>query len=181
MLRNSEAVNCSFGPTGLGNHPLGLHTVRARQRLVPVEDCRGCEFPGSFPAWVLRYIEVWQLILPHAVKLLAIHSPLRDPCLPDLSEGHDLNSGVFGGADSTAPPSGCARHRHPAPQQYQCAIPQCHYFLNQFDDLGIDFAYLHAFYHSRMWDTVESFLLVYPGGGQFGSSHFAIFKFGLVQ
>ena len=28
----------------------------------------------------------------------------------DLSEGHDLNSGVFGGADSTAPPSGRARH-----------------------------------------------------------------------
>ena len=75
--------------------------------------------PVSFAAWVLRYIEVWQLTLPHAVKLLAIHGPVRGPCLLDLSEGHDLNSGVFGGADSTAPPSGRARHRYPAPQQYE--------------------------------------------------------------
>ena len=59
---------------------------------------------------MLRYIEVWKLTLPHAVKLLAIHGPVRDPCLSDLSEGHDLNSGVFGGVDSTAPSSDRARH-----------------------------------------------------------------------
>ena len=41
--------------------------------------------------------------------------------------------------------------------------------------------YLHAFYHPQMWDTVESFLIIYPGGGEFGSSHFAIFKYSLVQ
>ena len=30
MLGNLEAANCAFGPTDLGNHPLGLCTVRAR-------------------------------------------------------------------------------------------------------------------------------------------------------
>ena len=56
-----------------------------------------------------------QLTLPHAVELLAIHGPVRDPCLPDLSESHDLNSGVFGGADSTAPSSGRAPPPIPGP------------------------------------------------------------------
>ena len=63
----------------------------------------------------------------------------------------------------------------------QCVIAELHCFLSQFDYLGIGFVYLHAFYHPRMRDTVESFLMVDPGSGQFGSSHFAIFKFGLAQ
>ena len=42
----------------------------------------------------------------------------KGPIPSDLSEGHDLNSGVFDGADFIAPPSGRARHRNPAPQQY---------------------------------------------------------------
>ena len=74
----------------------------------------GVNSPVALPAWVIRYIEVWQLTLLHAVELLAIHGPVRDPCPSDLSERQDLNSGVFGGADSAAPSSGRARHRYPA-------------------------------------------------------------------
>ena len=72
---------------------------------------------------MIRHIEVWQLTLPHAVELLTIHGPVRDPCLPDLSEGHDLNSGSSVVDDSTAPPSGRARHRYQAPQQYMVEAP----------------------------------------------------------
>ena len=75
-------------------------------------------FPGSSTAWVFRYIEIRQLTLSHVVELLAIHGPVSDPCLSDLSEGHDLNSGVFGGADSTAPSSGRARRQYPVPQHW---------------------------------------------------------------
>ena len=116
VLRNGEVVNCSFCPTAL------LTTTRVTHgsspvTAVPLEVRRGCEFPSSFAAWVFRYIEVWQLTLPHTVELLAIHGPVRDPCLPDLSQSHDLDSGVFGGADSTAPSSCRARRRYPASQQ----------------------------------------------------------------
>ena len=92
--------NLRFGYTrsGLGNDSFRLRSVE------------GVNFPVALSVWVIRYIEVWQLTLPHTVKLLAIHGPGRDPCLSDLSKRHDLNSGVFGGADSTAPSSGRARH-----------------------------------------------------------------------
>ena len=68
--------------------------------------------------WVFRYIEVWQLTLFHAVELLAIHGPVRDPCLFGVLREARSRFRVFGGADSTATPSGHARRRHPAPQQY---------------------------------------------------------------
>ena len=114
----SEAVNCSFGPTGLGNLRLGYTQFGLGNGSFRSRSVEGVTSPVALSVWVIRYIEVWQLILPHVVELLAIHGPVRDPCLSDLSEGHDLNFGVFGGADSTAPSSGPARHRYPAPQQY---------------------------------------------------------------
>ena len=69
----------------------------------------------ALPARVIRYIEVWQLTLPHVVELLAIHGPVWGPCLSDLSEGHDLNPGVFSGADSTAPTSSRVSPLRPGP------------------------------------------------------------------
>ena len=110
MLRNSEAVNCSFGPMGPGNLRSGYTRFGLGNGSFRSRSVEGVNSPVALSAWVIRYIVVWQLTLPHAVKLLAIHGPVRDPCLSDISKRHDLNSGVFGGADSTAPSSGRARH-----------------------------------------------------------------------
>ena len=115
MLRNSEAITCSLGPTGLGNLRSGYTRFGLGNGSFRSRSVEGVNYPIALSAWVIRYIEVWQLTLPHAVELLAIRGRVRDPCLSDLSKRHDLNSGVFGEADSTAPSSGRARHRHPAP------------------------------------------------------------------
>ena len=115
VLRNSEAVNCSFGPTGLGNLRSGYTQFGLGNGSFRSRSAEGVNSPVALSSWVIRYIEVWQLTLPHAVELLAIHGLVRDPCLSELSKRHDLNSGVFGGADSTAPSSGHAHHQYPAP------------------------------------------------------------------
>ena len=117
VLRNSEAVNCSFGPMGLGNLRSGYTWFGLGNGSFHSRSIEGVNSPVALSTWVIRYIEVWQLTLPHTVELLVIHRPVRDPCLSDLSKRHDLNSGVFGGANSTAPSSGRVGHRYPAPQQ----------------------------------------------------------------
>ena len=52
------------------------------------------------------------------VDLLANFGPIRDPSAPELSGVTTYTFLVIGGADSTAPSSGRARSRYPAPQQY---------------------------------------------------------------
>ena len=133
LLRNSGAVNCSFGPTGLGNLRLGYTRFGLSNGSFRSRSVEGLSSPVALSAWVITYIEVWQLTRPYAVKLLAIHGPVRDPCLSDLSKRHDFNSGVFGGADSTASSCGRARHQDPAPQQYDClCVCVCIYIVLRF-------------------------------------------------
>ena len=84
MLRNSEAVNCSFGPTGLGNLRSGYTRFGLGNGSFRSRSVEGVNSPVALSMWVIRYIEVWQLTLPHAVELLAIHGPVRDPCLLDI-------------------------------------------------------------------------------------------------
>ena len=54
--------------------------------------------------------------------LLAIFDPIRDPSAPELSGVTTYKFRVFGGADSTAPPSDRARRRYPALQQYNTVV-----------------------------------------------------------
>ena len=74
-LRNSEAiraVNCSFGPARLWWLPLGERRIRVGDSdSVRTKSVEGVVFPGSWTTWVLSYIEIRQLTLPHAVEILA--------------------------------------------------------------------------------------------------------------
>ena len=118
IARPFGPVNCSFGPTGLGNLRSGYTRFGPGNGSFRSRSVEGVNIPVPLSAWVIRYIEVWQLTRPDTVELLAIHDPVRDPCLSDLSKRHDLNSGVFCGAESTAPSCDCARHRYLALSQY---------------------------------------------------------------
>jgi len=76
MVRAWEPVSrlgckLSFGPTDFGNSTW-LHRTEV-VRATRFDRVRwGCDFPGNLTTWVLRYIEIWLLSLPHAVRELAI-------------------------------------------------------------------------------------------------------------
>ena len=45
---------------------------KSLERPGSTEPVEGVVFPGSWTTWVLRYVEIWQLTLPHAVRELVI-------------------------------------------------------------------------------------------------------------
>ena len=60
----------SFGPMDFGNSAR-LHRTEVA-RATRFDRVRwGCDFPGNLMTWVLRYIEIWLLTLPHAIRELA--------------------------------------------------------------------------------------------------------------
>ena len=76
----------------------------------------GVNSPVALPRGYLGILKLAINLTPHS-RIIGDSWSCKGPGPSDLSEGHDLNSDVFGGADSTAPASGRARHRYPAPQQ----------------------------------------------------------------
>ena len=117
MLRNWETVNCAFGPTGLGNHPLGLLTVQHDNGLFRSMPAEGVNSPVALPRGYLGILKSAINPIPRG-RIIGDSRSCKGPMPFGVLREARSRFRVFGGADSTAPPSGRARRRRPAPQQY---------------------------------------------------------------